>query len=421
MKGTDINRIFGIDESFKLPNRLMEILFDEQKKNEVMDSFMEIGETLDHDWFTEYFEEEHSNKSRMHQDFTPRSITDIITRMSGKGLRIADICSGTGGLTISVWNNNKDGWFHCEEISERAIPLLLFNMAIRNMTGEVVNCDVLNGDIFKVYKLDRGGKYSTITVINVEDYKLARDFDIVVENPPYSLAWKYDEKKQDERMLFGYPPTSKADYAFIQYGLWLLKEPGKLLTIVPHGVLFRGQKEHGIRKSIVENNMLRTVIGLPDKLFANTDIPTCICEFKRNSGDVLFIDSSKNFKKDKRLNIMETEHVAKVIECWQQRCDIEKFSHLTYKSEIIENDFNLNIPRYVNTFEPEPEEDLREIMRDIAKTNREIERTEKELYNMMKKMVGTSPESDKELKQALRIWGNSIIKREYVQEEFDFG
>jgi type I restriction enzyme M protein len=417
LKNIEINRILEIDESFKLPKRLMEILLDEKEKNRIMDEFMKIGEGLDYDWFTEYFEEEHSNKTKMHQDFTPKSVTDIIKEMCGKAERIADICAGTGGLTIATWNNNPAAWFHCEEISERAVPILLLNMAVRNMRGEVVQCDCLNRQISAVYKLGRGEKYSRIYVSETTDDN--QKFDLVVQNPPYSLPWKYDKNKKDERMIFGYPPTSRADYGFIQYGLWLLNESGTMISIVPHGVLFRGARELEIRKSIIESGMLRSVIGLPDHLFLNTDIPTCIMEFKK-SETVLFVDSSKNYRKDKKTNVMEHEHINRILECLRARTDREKFSHVALKTEIVENDYNLNIPRYVDTYEPEPVPDPVETLQEYFRICKEIEKTETELLKYVEQMHGTDGDSEMELKQIKKILRENTKKTNYKQEVLHF-
>ena len=143
MNARQINEILGINESFKLPERLMGILLTDPEK--MFDEFMAIGEPLDHDWFTEYFEEEHSNKTKMAQDFTPKEVCELLSHVTGKAETIADICAGTGGLTIGMWVKNPEAIFVCYEYSERAIPILCFNLAIRNIPAFVKRCDILTG------------------------------------------------------------------------------------------------------------------------------------------------------------------------------------------------------------------------------------------------------------------------------------
>ena len=168
-------------------------------------------------------------------------------------------------------------------------------------------------------------------------------------------------------------PKSKADYAFLLQGIHQLKENGVMSIILPHGVLFRGVAEEKIRKKLIKN-LLDTVIGLPPKAFMNTDIPTVLLVLRKNrlNKDILFIDAE--FKKEKAWNVLEDEHVAKILEVFQLRKAIDKFSSVVTIEELKENDFNLNIPRYVDTFEPEPVKPLSEIMNEMKQTEQEIEK-----------------------------------------------
>lgn len=151
MKKEQINEILGIRESFELPEKLMGILLNPLQRIDTFNKFMSIGEELDHDWFTEYFEEQHANKDRMMQDFTPSSVCKLLALITRNEFNsCCDICSGTGGLTISMWNKNPNAYYHTEEYSQRAFPLLLFNMAIRNIDGEAYLMDVLKQDVVMV-------------------------------------------------------------------------------------------------------------------------------------------------------------------------------------------------------------------------------------------------------------------------------
>jgi type I restriction enzyme M protein len=185
-------------------------------------------------------------------------------------------------------------------------------------------------------------------------------------------------------------PASKADFAFVQHMIHHLSENGTMAIVLPHGVLFRGAAELHIRKFLIEQkNYLDAVIGLPANIFYGTSIPTCILVFKKCKEDadhILFIDASKEFEKVKNQNMLRDEHIAKIVETYRNRTSIEKFSHLATLQEVAENDYNLNIPRYVDTFEEEEEIDIQAVMQEIksleakrAELDSEIEGYFKEL------------------------------------------
>lgn len=268
-----INKTLGIEEAYQMPERLMKILGDDLKREEVFDTFLNEETNLYYDWFTDYYQSEHGDREKLKQDFTPDCICKILNSINGAFDTLADVCAGTGGLTIKAWSENPNGFFHCEEIAKRAIPVLLFNMAIRGMNGEVVNGDVLTGEVFAIYSLKRTGRYSSIEKV---EYQQSGGYDSVIMNPPYSLSWSGNPDSRFEK--YGTPPKAKADYAFALHGLSLLKDTGRLFAILPNGVLFRGQKEKDIREKLIRDNMIRTIIGLPDKLFLNTSLKRIIRE-----------------------------------------------------------------------------------------------------------------------------------------------
>ena len=166
-------------------------------------------------------------------------------------------------------------------------------------------------------------------------------------------------------------PKSKADFAFILDGIHSLNVTGTAAFILPHGVLFRGQAEGDIRRKLIEDNLLDAVIGLPSNLFTNTGIPVCILVFKKNRAntDILFIDAQKDFIKDKSKNIMTSEQVLKVIDTYNNRSDIDKYSRKVSISEVEENDYNLNIPRYIDSFEPEEIPDAVQLAKELNEIN----------------------------------------------------
>ena len=420
LQAEQINELLGVEESYQASFKLSEILADNDKRNRLFDSFLKLEQDLSFDWFTDYFQEEHSNRKDRKQDFTPNGVTDLASKLLGKFESNADICAGTGGLTIKRWTENKNGQFYCEEYSDRAMPFLLFNLMIRNINGIVVHGDALTQENKHVYKLVSGDRFSEVTELDkVDKFKT----DTVIMNPPYSLAW--DPKPEMLTGLLGeigtLPPKAKADYAFLIRGLERLNDDGTQVLILPHGVLFRGNAEGKIRRWLIEHNYLDAVIGLPGKVFLNTDIPTVILIIKKNrkTRDVLFIDASKEFRKDKAHNVIEAEHIAKIVQAYQARTKKDKFSEVVTLETIEENDFNLNIPRYVDTFVPEPVKPLDEILADMQNIDREIKLAGQELATMMTELCGTNERADEEIRRTSSYWVNKygISKEQSKQGE----
>lgn len=383
-----INEIFEIKESYELPQKLMSLLENDEKSELIFKKFLKINNDLSYDWFTDYFQEGSSNRKKMMQDFTPREITSLLPNLLGGFETCLDVCAGTGGLTIGAWNINHNAVFYCEELSTSAFPLLLFNLAIRNANAFVANKNVLTGEIFKAYKLEKGEQFSKITPY--EDYKVPL-VDICITNPPYSLKWQYDEQNKDERFVeYGYPPTSKADYGFVLHGLYHLKEGGQLGAILPHGVLFRGQKEKNIREKLIENGNLRGIIGLPDKLFLNTGIPVCLMLLEKTAfqHEFIVIDASREFEKGKKQNILSKNNCDKILKTYRMRKTVDKYSAIVNLQKCRDNEYNLNIPRYVDTFERDPAPDIVKEGKELLKICQEIKTTEREIYTQMLDLEG---------------------------------
>lgn len=192
-----------------------------------------------------------------------------------------------------------------------------------------------------------------------------------------------DDAKNDpyKRFYRGIPPKSKGDYAFVSHMIASLNEHGRMGVVLPHGVLFRGASEGKIRKQLIDENLLDAVIGLPANLFFGTSIPACILVFKKQKPDtdVLFIDGSREFNKDKNQNSIDETHISKILTTYKDKAELEKYSHLANLEEIKENDYNLNIPRYVDTFEEEEPV-------DIAATKQNISNIEKDLVEIKSQM-----------------------------------
>ena len=220
------------------------------------------------------------------------------------------------------------------------------------------------------------------------------DFDMVLMNPPYSAKWSaaagflQDERFSDYGVL---APKSKADYAFLLHGLYHLKSSGTMAIVLPHGVLFRGAAEGKIREKLLRSGNIYAVIGLPANLFYNTSIPTCIIVLKkhRDGRDVLFIDASKKFNKGKKQNEMTDAHIDEVLALYSKRETVEGEAVLASFDEIEKNDFNLNIPRYVDNFEKEEEIDLDALLKDMEKTDDELKQVHGEFVSLLKELTSS--------------------------------
>lgn len=216
-----------------------------------------------------------------------------------------------------------------------------------------------------------------------------RSFDAVVANPPYSAHWDNSETKLKDPRFSDYgklAPRTKADYAFILHSLYHLNDAGTMAIVLPHGVLFRGAAEGTIRQTIIEKNYLDTVIGLPANLFYGVSIPTTILVFKKNrkTKEILFIDASNEFEKGKNQNKLTDKNINKIIETYRNRVDVDKYAHVALLKEIKENEFNLNIPRYVDAFEKEEEIDLDEVNKLLEQDKQEIAALEAKIHEQLK-------------------------------------
>lgn len=217
-------------------------------------------------------------------------------------------------------------------------------------------------------------------------------FDIVTANPPFSLdKWGHDDAEHDKfgRFKRGIPPKTKGDYAFILHMIETLKpKTGRVGVIVPHGVLFRGSSEGAIRQKLIEENLLDAVIGLPEKLFFGTGIPAAILIFKKQKSDnnVLFIDASRECKAGKNQNVLIDENIGKILATYKARQNVDKYAYLASFEEIQENDFNLNIPRYVDTFEEEDEIDLMEVRAERQTLKAQLSELEGQMEQYLKEL-----------------------------------
>ena len=309
--------------------------------------------------------------------FVSKMLAKIVSHNVNEAQYIYDPTCGSGSLLIKAKDNIKS-W---GKILGQEKITSTYNMARMNM--------FLHGIKYKDFQIENGN-----TLRDNKFANLVGQIDIIVANPPFSTDWKPDELKEDPRFneYSKMAPKSTADFAFIQHMIYMLKQKGKCAVIVPHGVLFRGNAEYEIRKYLVgHKKYLRAVIGLPANMFFNASIPTCILVFEKDTkdSDVLFVEGSKEFIKAKNKNIMSDENTNKIIDTFINKKEIEKFSRLVPLKEIEENDFNLNITRYIDTFEEEEEIDINAVNKELKEIDEEIKKTEEEIQRMIAELVET--------------------------------
>ncbi len=319
--------------------------------------------------------------------YTPGEVATLLAKLlaAKKGDTICDPTCGSGSLLIRVAREIGSGDFALfgQESNGSTWALCRMNMFLHEMDNARIEwCN-------------------TITSSRLVDGDTLMKFNIVVANPPFSLdKWGQDHAENDpyNRFWRGIPPKSKGDYAFISHMIeTALADEGKVGVIVPHGVLFRGGAEGKIRQKLIEDNLLEAVIGLPANLFYGTGIPAAIVIFNKarkpwakaksnRDKHVLFIDASREFEDAKNQNRLRDEDIAKITKTFGVFKQVEKYAYPATLDEIIENEFNLNIPRYVDTYEPEPEVDIPAVQKEIETIEGDLAGVQKELAGYLKEL-----------------------------------
>lgn len=297
--------------------------------------------------------------------YTPHEVSVLMSEIIAHHLKdretiqIYDSTSGSGSLLLNIGQSiakhmaDKDNIkYFAQELKENTYNLTRMNLVMRGiLPGNIVtrNADTLEDDWPYFDDQDPVNTYNPLYL------------DAVVSNPPYSQKWDPQYKDADPRYArFGLAPKSKADYAFLLHDLYHLKPGGIMAIVLPHGVLFRGGEEGAIRKNLIENDHLETIIGLPANIFFGTGIPTIILLLrqKRERSDVLIVDASKGFAKEGKNNKLRASDIKKIVDTVNGRVSVPNYSRLVPKTELQANDYNLNIPRYVDSSEPAESWDL---------------------------------------------------------------
>ena len=316
--------------------------------------------------------------------YTPQQVSKLLSMIVTKDLTdvkcISDPACGSGSLLIQVADRLKEKNGKFIHIYGQELNTTTCNLARMNMIVHKVD--------FNKFTIHQGDTLKAPSADQREYGKM----DIVVANPPFSANWDPNSTMEKDDRFSGagkLAPKSYADYAFVEHMVNSLSANGCMAVVLPHGPLFRGNAEGVIRQYLVETrNYLDTVIGLPENLFYGTTIAACICVFKKNKTDrnVYFIDASKYFEKGKNQNILRDEDIQRIMDAYASKKDIDKYAHLASIEELQENEFNLNIPRYVDTFEEEEEIDLNEVMAEYHRLDEEDKKITEELNKYLEEL-----------------------------------
>jgi type I restriction enzyme M protein len=368
-------------------NRRLKLLLEDFYKPELDMSPSKVSEDVIGNTYIYLIERFASDSGKKAGEFfTPLKVTELVAKLANprEGDKICDPACGSGGLLIqaakAVGSNNFA--LFGQESNGSTWALCRMNMFLHSFDSARIEWgDTLNSPML------------------VENDKLMK-FDCVVANPPFSLdKWGAENAGNDRYNRFwrGVPPKSKGDWAFITHMIETAKPlKGRVAVVAPHGVLFRGAAEGRIRKQMIEENLLDAVIGLPGNLFPTTNIPVAILVFDRsrekggereNDKNVLFIDASREFVQGKNQNQLSDEHVEKILNTFRQRKVIDKYSYLADFNEIEENEFNLNIPRYVDTFEEEEEIDIDEVQKEIEQLEKELAEVQAQMKEKLQEIM----------------------------------
>lgn len=331
--------------------------------------------------------------------YTPQQISTILSRIvildtqdpvrgpKSKLDKVLDFACGSGSLLLNVRtklreNGGTIGKIYGQEKNVTTYNLARMNMLLHGMKD--TEFEIFHGDTL----------LNQWDILNEMNPSKKIEFDAIVANPPFSLRWEpNDTLAEDFRFKsHGLAPKSAADFAFLLHGFHFLAKEGTMAIILPHGVLFRGGAEERIRTKLLKDNNIDTVIGLPSNLFYSTGIPVCILVLKKckKEDDILFINAGEHYEKGKRQNSLEDKHIDKIVETYQHRYEIERYSRKVSMEEIEKNGYNLNISRYVDISEDEVPIDLKEVNKKLISINESI-KTNTDIHNEFLKELGLSP------------------------------
>lgn len=314
--------------------------------------------------------------------YTPQQVSKILAKIVTTGKTklksVYDPTCGSGSLLLRVSKEVPISNFYGQELNRTTYNLCRMNMILHDI--HFSRFDIQQEDTLE------------------HPQHLDMRFEAVVANPPFSAQWSANPLFMTDDRFSQYgklAPSSKADFAFVQHMVHQLADNGTMAVVLPHGVLFRGAAEGHIRKYLIEDrNYLDAVIGLPANIFYGTSIPTCILVLKKcreTPDDILFIDASQGYEKAKNQNYLRDEDINRIVETYRKRTQQPKYSHIATLQEIKDNDFNLNIPRYVDTFEEEQQIDINAVANELVELDKQIAQNDKTIADFCKQLNISTP------------------------------
>ncbi|RYM02787.1 hypothetical protein EWH99_10650 [Sporolactobacillus sp. THM7-7] len=368
-----------------MPARIMKAVMGGEA--EVYEAYLKLCPDLTVDWMQRIWQFYLADREDKKQDFTPPSLAKLLAKLTRhKGEKVVyDCCAGSGALTIHKWNTNHNLKFVCEELDANVIPLLLFNLSVRNIEATVINGNVLSEDHKAVYTVNKGKRFGTVENSGEAKFKA----DSCISNPPYNIKWEWPLVGEfDPRFTeSGLPPKSNANYAFVLHMLSKLKNNGRMAAILPNGCL-TSDPEQNIREYLVSNGKMESVIQLPNRMFESTSIPTCILSLTpKGNENISMIDARGSAEKvireqrggstdadvthrariyKKEINVLKDDAVNKIIATIHKKSDEPDFSKTIDVDDAMMNSFALTPSRYIEHGNEEPEHrPLSEIANDI--------------------------------------------------------
>ena len=390
------------------------------------------------DWLQALWQYYEADRTEKKQDYTPKSLCKLVASLAGKAKSIYDCCGGSGALTKSFIDMYGADNVFVEELDERVIPFLLFNLSLHNINGYVVNGDVLTGEKEKMYKLSRTDKYSVCELIeDVEEVNV----DISISNPPYNIKWQPPTPLEMDIRFPIIPPASNANYAFV---FNCLSKANKAVMILPNGIMSE-RLEYDCRKYLVDNDLVEIVAIMPDKMFEVTTISTCILVLnknKANKGEICFIDSRKNYIVEERnqngqfggtshinrtykkaYNVLSDENINRILTAIKNRENVSEFSAVVKNETVSENEYILMPSRYIAFEEQEHQHrDFQEIADNINYISRMQNSCKLVINETIAKKLGLDVEIYKQAKKnsieissQMKALGINVEVDDYIQ------
>nr|DAF34265.1 MAG TPA: N-6 DNA Methylase [Caudoviricetes sp.]DAZ04089.1 MAG TPA: N-6 DNA Methylase [Caudoviricetes sp.] len=366
----------------EIGNNLFRVVLSNE--TQFYDEYNELVANESKDWLQALWQYYEADRTEKKQDYTPKSLCKLVSALVGDCETIYDCCGGSGALTLQNLKDKAISNVYIEELDENVIPFLLFNLSLHNANGYVINGDVLKQEKYKIYQLSNGEKYSTVKIVdNVPDFKA----DVAVSNPPYNIKWQPPLPLENDIRFPVIPPASNANYAFV---LNCIARANKAVLILPMGSLTQ-RNEYDIRKYLIDNDLIESIITLPNNMFECTSISTCIMVLNKNKANkdkVNLIHSIQNFVVEereqngqfgskshtnrtykKKYNVLSDENINRIIQVIENLTEVNEFSLIKSNAEIAEKKYMLAPSMFfdvnIEDFEDNKHRDFQEIADNI--------------------------------------------------------